>query len=111
MGATAARADPNVPPEGGVRASTSSPALPPGRRSRITDTSPVTDRGWDRVGEDAVIIPSQVPTSPGPTHPTSPAARQPRRAEMEMVAGRPVFVVYRPSRGLEVRDDGGSHPS
>ncbi|MCP2331945.1 MULTISPECIES: hypothetical protein [Actinoalloteichus] len=111
VGATAARADPNVPPEGGVRASTSSPALPPGRRSRITDTSPVTDRGWDRVGEDAVIIPSQVPTSPGPTHPTSPAARQPRRAEMEMVAGRPVFVVYRPSRGLEVRDDGGSHPS
>jgi hypothetical protein len=30
----------------------------------------------------------------------------PRRADLEVVAGKPVFVLYRPSRGLEVADNG-----
>jgi hypothetical protein len=42
---------------------------------------------------------SAVPSQPGPARP------QPRRADTEVVGGKPVFVVYRPSRGLEVRED------
>ncbi|MFN2495402.1 MAG: hypothetical protein ABR608_05790 [Pseudonocardiaceae bacterium] len=62
------------------------PALPPGfsstaRRSRLADDEPV-------------YVPSRA---------TDPPAT-PRRAEMEEVAGRPVWVVYRPSAGLEVND-------
>jgi hypothetical protein len=69
--------------------------------SRLVDAPPVTD-AWDR-GEDALVVPSRVsrrPEGPGP-----------RRAETEMVAGRPVFVLYRPSRGLEVRDGGDNRPN
>jgi hypothetical protein len=33
-----------------------------------------------------------------------PLPASPRPADVEVVAGRPVHVVYRPSRGLEVRD-------
>ena len=47
------------------------------------------------MGSSSFVVPSQVSRRRGPT---------PRRAETEMVAGRPVFVLYRPSRGLEVRD-------
>ncbi|HEX4724552.1 MAG TPA: hypothetical protein VH333_18680 [Pseudonocardiaceae bacterium] len=64
--------------------------------SRIVDSPPVVDRGWDR-GEDSFVVPSQVRRS---------NREGPRRAETEMVAGRPVFVLYRPSRGLEVSDSG-----
>lgn len=100
------------------------PAGVPGRRgpaealprqtSRLVDTAPVTDRGWDRNadwGEDAVVIPSQVPGRRGEaagryesTPPPPPRQSAPRPADVEMVAGRPVHVVYRPSRGLEVRE-------
>lgn len=71
--------------------------VPEAASSRLVDSPPAVDRGWDR-GEDSFVVPSQV----------SRAARDsgPRRAETEMVAGRPVFVLYRPSRGLEVRDSG-----
>jgi hypothetical protein len=71
--------------------------VPEASASRMVDSPPTVDRGWDR-GEDSFVVPSQV----------SRAARDqgPRRAETEMVAGRPVFVLYRPSRGLEVRDSG-----
>ncbi len=31
----------------------------------------------------------------------------PRRVEAEVINGKPVFVLYRPSRGLEVRQDTG----
>ncbi len=67
-------------------------AVPEAAQSRIVDSPPAVDRGWDR-GEDAFVVPSQVTRREAP-----------RRAETEMVAGRPVFVLYRPSRGLEVRD-------
>jgi hypothetical protein len=63
--------------------------------SRLVDAPPVTDV-WDR-GEDALVVPSRVARTEPPG---------PRRAETEMVAGKPVFVLYRPSRGLEVRENG-----
>ncbi|HEX3790723.1 MAG TPA: hypothetical protein VHW44_22875 [Pseudonocardiaceae bacterium] len=68
-------------------------------RSRLVDSPTVVDRGWDRSGEDALVVPSQVTGS-------TRRRAAPRRAETEMVAGRPVFVLYRPSRGLEVTDGG-----
>lgn len=90
--------------------------------SRRVDTVPVSDRSWDR-GDDAdpFVVPSriasagsaaegaayQTPPPRGPQPPPQPvgAAPQPRRVEPELVAGKPVFVLYRPSRGLEVRGD------
>ncbi|MDA3649018.1 hypothetical protein LZ318_26605 [Saccharopolyspora indica] len=77
------------------------PALPEARStSRVVDTNPVADAKWDGVDEDPVLIPSRTAGSPIP----GPEPATPRRAEMEVVAGRPVYVVYRPSRGLEVAD-------
>ena len=70
-------------------------AVPEARASRTVDAPPAVDRGWDRA-EDSFVVPSQVTAGN--------RDNGPRRAEMEMVAGRPVFVLYRPSRGLEVRD-------
>ena len=62
--------------------------------SRITDTVPVVESRWDRTqGEDEVLVPSRAASGP---------VGAPRRAELEVVAGRPVWVVYRPSRGLVV---------
>lgn len=81
-----------------------SPALPAGfsstesqRASRITDTPPVAESGWDRSGEDAVLVPSRA------SH-RRPRATA-RRTDLEVVAGRPVWVVYRPSRGLVIGDN------
>ena len=51
-----------------------------------------TATGRARIGEDPVYVPSAV---------SDPRAA-PRPAELEEVAGRPVWVVYRPSAGLEV---------
>jgi hypothetical protein len=90
--------DPVLPPPGqGNRTH----VLVPRSASRVVDTVPVTDRGWDR-GEDAVVVPSRV--SYRGAADLDPVA--PRPAEIEEVAGRPVHVVYRPSRGLEVADSG-----
>ncbi|MBP2473884.1 hypothetical protein JOF53_002756 [Crossiella equi] len=72
-------------------------ALPSGRGSRTVDTAPVFDRSWDRNDEDAVVVPSRLSGDEG-------AVPGPRRADMEVVAGRPVWAVYRPSRGVELRD-------
>ncbi|MCK2240765.1 MULTISPECIES: chloride channel protein [unclassified Crossiella] len=72
-------------------------ALPSGRGSRTVDTAPVFDRSWDRNDEDAVVVPSRLNNTAG-------SAPGPRRADMEVVAGRPVWAVYRPSRGVELRD-------
>jgi hypothetical protein len=69
--------------------------------SRVVDTVPVTDRGWDRA-EDAVVVPSRVVRRTEQVDPIGPSA--PRPAEIEEVAGRQVHVVFRPSRGLEVAD-------
>ncbi|MGP4015952.1 hypothetical protein [Saccharopolyspora sp. 5N708] len=78
-------------------------ALPEARStSRVVDTNPVADAKWDGMDEDPVLIPSRAAGSPTPGPPEPPS---PRRAEMEVVAGRPVYVIYRPSRGLEVADD------
>jgi hypothetical protein len=71
--------------------------------SRVVDTVPVSDRGWDRV-EEGVLVPSRASrtelTGSGDT--LNPG---PRPADIEEVGGRPVHVVYRPSRGLEVADN------
>ncbi|KOX17293.1 hypothetical protein ADK67_38785 [Saccharothrix sp. NRRL B-16348] len=74
-------------------------ALPSGR-SRVVDAPPVSDRNYDRV-DDAVLVPSRVNGRVVDAPTTVPG---PRRAETEVVAGRQVHVIYRPSRGLEVRD-------
>jgi hypothetical protein len=72
------------------------------RASRVVDTVPVTDRGWDR-GEDSVVVPSRIPRR-GETV-TQVDGTSPRPADIEEVGGRQVHVVYRPSRGLEVSAD------
>ena len=57
------------------------------------DTPSVVDTSWDRLDEEPVLVPSRAGGDAPP----------PRRAELETVAGRQVWVVYRPSRGLEVQ--------
>ncbi len=49
-----------------------------------------------RAAEEPVYVPSSVSDSRG----------SPRQADLEEVAGRPVWVVYRPSAGLELGADG-----
>ncbi|WP_020662355.1 hypothetical protein [Amycolatopsis benzoatilytica] len=84
----------------------------PLRESRQVDTSPVADRRWSDEPEP-VVVPSRMSapdrgySAPAPDQPgyTPPGIRaQPRRVDPEVVAGKPVFVLYRPSRGIEVRD-------
>ncbi|MEV5720152.1 magnesium transporter [Amycolatopsis mediterranei] len=80
--------------------------------SRRVDTSPVADRRWSDEPEP-VVVPSDLraPESgfsdfPAQDAPRVPGARaQPRRVDPEVVAGKPVFVLYRPSRGIEVREE------
>ncbi|AHH94437.1 hypothetical protein GCM10010174_20880 [Kutzneria viridogrisea] len=72
-------------------------ALVAGETSRLVDSPSVIDRSWDRRGEDAVIVPSQADRP----------VQEPRRAETEVVAGRQVHVIFRPSRGLEVAENEG----
>jgi hypothetical protein len=81
----------------GALPSGSGPAALPVARSRVVDSPTVTDRQWDRV-DDAVLVPSRSNGYQGPV-------QEPRRAETEVVAGRQVHVIYRPSRGFEVRDN------
>jgi hypothetical protein len=85
-------------------------ALPESRPSRVIDTAPLLDSAWDAGGENPVLVPSR--TGDRAASPT-PEPLSPRPADMEVVQGRPVYVVYRPSRGLEVADNGddGSRPS
>jgi hypothetical protein len=75
------------------------PAALPSGRSRVVDAPPVADRNYDRL-DDAVLVPSRA----GGRVADAPTVPGPRRAETEVVAGRQVHVIYRPSRGLEVRD-------
>ncbi|MGW4528507.1 magnesium transporter [Amycolatopsis sp. NPDC004378] len=80
--------------------------------SRRVDTSPVADRRWNDEPEP-VVVPSDLraPESGFSDHtpqdvPRTPGVRaQPRRVDPEVVAGKPVFVLYRPSRGIEVREE------
>ncbi len=100
--AMAAGASTALPSGSAVRRPGGAAALPEARStSRVVDTNPVADAKWDGMDEDPVLIPSRTAGSPTPGPPEPPA---PRRAEMEVVAGRPVYVIYRPSRGLEVAD-------
>jgi hypothetical protein len=95
-------ADPVLMPGGPGGRNDPSGAIPP-RRSRIVDTNPV----HGEFGEDAMVVPSQVaPSRNEGRYDSQPQAARPspRPADVEMVAGRPVHVVYRPSRGLEVRE-------
>jgi hypothetical protein len=55
----------------------------------------VTATGRDRAGEEQAYVPSAIRNPRG----------APRQADLEEVAGRPVWVVYRPSAGLEVGSD------
>jgi hypothetical protein len=107
-----AEASPALLPTGSPGRRSPAEALPR-QASRLVDTAPVTDRGWDRNadwGEDAVVVPSRVSGRRGEaagryeSAPPPPRQTGPRPADVEMVAGRPVHVVYRPSRGLEVRE-------
>jgi len=107
-----AEASPALLPTGSPGRRSPAEALPR-QASRLVDTAPVTDRGWDRNadwGEDAVVVPSRVSGRRGEaagryeSAPPPPRPAGPRPADVEMVAGRPVHVVYRPSRGLEVRE-------
>jgi hypothetical protein len=80
------------------------------------DTSPVADRRWSDEPEP-VVVPSRMSSNAGqadagylvpeynvPSQPGRSAPR-PRRVDPEVVAGKPVFTLYRPSRGIEVRED------
>jgi hypothetical protein len=58
----------------------------------------VPARGRTRVSEDPVYVPSAVSNTRG----------APQEAGLDEVAGRPVWVVYRPSAGLEVGLEAGS---
>jgi hypothetical protein len=105
--------------QGGSTSSSGGGGRLPMAASRRVDTSPVFDRRWSDEPEP-VVVPSRmssgagqadagylvpeynVPTQPGRAAPRVP---RPRRVDPEVVAGKPVFVLYRPSRGLEVRED------
>ncbi|SEQ04615.1 hypothetical protein [Lentzea albida] len=89
--------DSSAPVRTGALPAGSGPAALPVARSRVVDSPTVTDRQWDRV-DDAVLVPSRSSAYAAPV-------QEPRRAETEVVAGRPVHVIYRPSRGFEVRDN------
>jgi hypothetical protein len=88
----------------------------PSTPSRRVDTSPVFDRRWSDEPEP-VVVPSRMSSRAGqadagylvpeynvPSQPGRSAPR-PRRVDPEVVAGKPVFTLYRPSRGIEVRED------
>ncbi|HVW40887.1 MAG TPA: magnesium transporter [Amycolatopsis sp.] len=77
--------------------------VPPQPQSRRVDTSPVFDREWEQ--RESVVVPSRMATPRVSAASPAPWAPQPRRAERELVGGKPVHVLYRPSRGIEVRED------
>ncbi|TDQ04086.1 hypothetical protein [Labedaea rhizosphaerae] len=69
------------------------------RVSRVVDTAPVSDSAWDE-RDERVLVPSEHRAGELTRRPQAPPPV--RHADTEVVAGRPVHVVYRPSRGLEV---------
>jgi len=72
--------------------------LRPDRLAAMPTGFNVTANGRARAGEDPVYVPSAVGSS----------RSAPREAGLDEVAGRPVWVVYRPSAGLEVGSEAGS---
>lgn len=99
-----ARGTTSLPDAAGRRPGSTSPhSLPEARStSRVVDTAPVADVNWGGHEEDPVVVPSRTgaETMSGPSEPPPLL----RRTDTEVVAGRPVNVVYRPSRGLEVAE-------
>jgi hypothetical protein len=66
--------------------------------SRSTDTTPVGHNPWDEPIEvEPVLVPSEFRRG-------DRQQNSPQRAELEVVNGRPVWVVFHPSHGLEFRD-------
>src|SRR5262249_36766625 len=78
----------------GASSSSNGSAPRPDRSTGVPTGVSVTGRV--RGGEEPVYVPSAI---------SEPRA-EPRQADLEEVAGRPVWVVYRPSAGLEVGADG-----
>lgn len=89
--------------QGGVSTAIPSPTPPalaestsrPDRLAALPAGFSLTTTDRARGGEDPVYVPSA----------RSDPRGAPREAELEEVAGRPVWVVYRPSAGLEVSAD------
>ncbi|MDR7300820.1 hypothetical protein [Haloactinomyces albus] len=69
--------------------------------SRTVDTAPVVDAAWDTHDEDSILVPSRAGATVASPATASEVRRRP---DPEVVAGRPVNVVYHPTRGLEVAD-------
>jgi hypothetical protein len=67
--------------------------------SRLVDTAPVTESHWDD-RDERVLVPSEHRAGEVTRRPQAPPPV--RHADTEVIAGRQVHVVYRPSRGLEV---------
>ncbi|MGH3420487.1 MAG: hypothetical protein ACRDOD_12985, partial [Streptosporangiaceae bacterium] len=70
-------------------------SLRPDRLAAVPTAFNVTASSRARAGEEPVYVPSAVRS----------ARAAPRVAGLDEVAGRPVWVVYRPSAGLEVGSD------
>jgi len=95
--------------QGTVAEGASRPDVIPARATRVAPQQ--VARGWAD-DPDAMVVPSRLPSLQSEYRPANPQlppspppVREPRRAEAEVINGRPVYVVYRPSRGLEVRQD------
>jgi len=98
--ATPAALDPGGSGLGGgaaALAGSSENALRPDRLAALPIGFSATARGRGRAGEEPVYVPSVAGDPRG----------APRQAELEEVGGRPVWVVYRPSAGLEVGSEAG----
>lgn len=104
-----------APGREGVRALPPSPngysgpsvALRESGHSRTVDSPSVVEGRWEREPEP-VIVPSTVVNADGSSRrddPDAPLPRSVRKAETEMVGGRAVHVLYRPSGGFEMRDN------
>lgn len=99
---------PSRSPQDYLRGQQTSAVLSPGNPA---------DSGRGRSGVDGdPVVPSRMSSIDGPAEamnnagpppfpPPAAAPAQPHHVEPELVAGKPVFVLYRPSRGLEVRDE------
>jgi len=70
----------------------------PDRLAALPSGFSLTGAGRAQIGEEAVYVPSALDDPRG----------APRPAELEEVAGQPVWVLYRPSAGLEVGPEAGA---
>lgn len=101
-------------PSGGRRDGMSLEQAPPRSDAVAARVQRISPQGMSRWADDpdAVVIPSRMSWQQAGYRPANvqlpeaqPPMREPRRGETELIHGREVHVVYRPSRGLEVRQD------